>query len=334
MTPDIRSVPQKTSRLEAAVLEQWNATHGTAYALRDHVLHWNFSKQNLISYSFHQIAGTPVITAIATQVGIAAGIPARNVWLSLWGQISDYEKFVSELKAFTKSAGKKKTVIGGDEFHLVPGVPLTEAGEKLKTALQAANFSGAEAADYFGDINSPAVEEYIAHAKAEYSERGLSFVSVTTPEQISTAEKFLAKEFPGRWTREFKFWSSREDTQRAYWKLLQTKDGEVIGFARMAVRGRSLPLERNWTPAALRMPTQLEQPRYISNTDCCLGPIGVASTQRGKGTGKVLLGLVLESLRNSPGERICIDWTDAFKYYEPLKFEVARRYWTTWFMEE
>lgn len=330
MTPEIRN----SSSLETEVLQQWNSTQGPAYQLRYTDLHWNLQKQNLISYSFHKLAGTPVITATATQIGIASGIPVRNMWLSLWGQIENYDLFVRELLALTKSIGKKKTVIGGEEFHLIPGVPLTPSGLKLKAALQTLKFIGAEAADYIGDIKSEAVAAYIANSKAEYEKRGLTFKEVTTPTEISTAEKFLAKEFPGRWTREFQFWASREDTQRGFWKLLRSKENEVIGFARMAVRGRSVPLEKNWTPAALRMPTQIEMPLQILNTDCCLGPIGVASSQRGQGTGKVLLGLVLESLRNYPTDRICIDWTDAFKYYEPLKFEVARRYWTAWFMEE
>lgn len=330
MTPETRNGP----KLEAEILRQWNSTHGAPYQLRLSDLMWNLQKQNLLCYSFHEIAGTPVVTATATQLGIAAGIPVRNLWLSLWGQISDYQKFVEELKTFSKLSGKAKTVIGGEEFHLMPGVPLSPPGEKLQHALQKAKFDGAEAADYFGNINSAAVSDYIANSKAESEKRGLTFNEVTTPTDISTAEAFLLKEFPGRWAREFQFWAAREDTQRAFWKLLRTTDGEVIGFARMAVRGRSVPLEKNWTPGALRMPTQLEQPLHISTSDCSLGPIGVASSQRGQGTGKVLLGLVLESLRNSPGDRICIDWTNAFKYYEPLKFEVARRYWTAWFMEE
>lgn len=320
---------------EGQILSAWNSSHGAPFQLRPHDLQWNLHKQNLIAYSFHEAAGTPVIIATATQLGIAAGIPVRNMWLSLWGEIKDHQQFVDELKALTKKIGKSKTVIGGDEFHLTPGVPLSPLGIKLQNALQVAGFKGEEVSDYFGDIKSPPVADYIATARAEFEMRGLSFNEVTTPEDISIAESFLAKEFPGRWTREFKFWAaSREETRRSYWRLLRTNDGEVIGFARMTIRGRSLPLERSWTPGALRMPTQFEQPLHISTTDCSLGPIGIASSQRGQGTGKVLLGLVLESLRNSPTERICIDWTNAFKYYEPLKFEVARRYWTAWFMEE
>ena len=316
------------------ILKQWNAEHGAAYQLRFSDLHWNLQKQNLLSYSFHEVAGTPVITATATQLGIAAGIPVRNQWLSLWGHIENPAQFIAELKALTKKIGKAKTVIGGEEFHLVPGVPLSPAGVMLQQALQDAKFEGAEAADYFGDINSSAVADYIATARAEFEKRGLTFHEVKTPEEKLIAEKFLTKEFAGRWAREFQFWASHDETQRAFWKLLRTNENEVIGFARMAVRGRSIPLEKNWTPGALRMPTQLEHPTQISNSDCCLGPIGVAASQRGQGTGKVLLGLVLESLRNSKAERICIDWTNAFKYYEPLKFEVARRYYTAWFTEE
>lgn len=316
------------------LIQQWNSVHGAAYSVRDHDLIWNLTKQSLVEYHQSKIGNTPVLLARASDAGVAAGLPSKNMWLSLWGKIENHKDFVSQLLEIKKSWNKAKLFIGGDEFHLIPSLPLSEDGKKLKQALDEAGFQGSEAADYFGNINSNEVTKYISRANLDFSERELSFKEVSTPEDIFRAEEFLKKEFPGRWTREFQFWASREDTQRAFWKLLRTNENEVIGFARMAVRGRVTPLDSGWTPGALRVPTQLVQPAQLSAKDCCLGPIGVASSQRGKGTGKVLLGLVLESLRNYPTDRICIDWTNAFKYYEPLNFEVARRYWVAWIADQ
>lgn len=318
MNTEIRNVPTSPSINE--VVSQWNAAHGSAYSIRESDVNWNFEKQGLVSYWLTNIEKTPVILAKATLEGVRAGLAEKNVWLSLWGRIHDEEKFLQSLHQVKTSLRKSKLVIGGDEFHLVPGIPLSEAGMKLQSACKAANFEGAESADYSGNLRNQEITNYIEAAVEEAKKRGLTFKDVTAPTDFSTLENFLATEFPGRWTREFQFWKSREDTQRAFWKLLRTAEDEVIGFARMALRDRMTPANRHWTPGALR----------ISEADCCLGPIGVASSQRGRGTGKVLLGLVLECLRNSPSKQICIDWTNAFKYYEPLNLGLVRRYWTAW----
>ncbi|HVK62199.1 MAG TPA: GNAT family N-acetyltransferase [Bdellovibrionales bacterium] len=314
------------------VLKEWNSTQSRVYRLSEADLRWNHEQQNLVVYRVVRIGGVPCITSIASKDGAATGIPAKNLWLNLWGDIEEGKEaaFVAALEDHVTQAGYSKLVIGGDEFHCVPGVPMeSKRGQGLKAALAQASFSGAEAADFAGRLDSNEVDTYVSDALMKAEERGLSFtkvISVATQDQL---EMFLDKEFPGRWAREFRFWRSREDTRRAVWMTLRDQTDGVIGFARIAVRGRHLPLDKGWTPGALRLPLDSKD-LLITGSDSCLGPIGVAVSERGKGTGKVLLGLVLETLRHKNAERVCIDWTNAFKYYEPLGFEIARRYWTAW----
>src|SRR5262249_5055703 len=131
----------------------------------------------------------------------------------------------------------------------------------------------------------------------------------------------------GRWSREFQFWNSRQDTKRAQWFVLTTaKSPEILGFARLAVRSHHKPLDQGWNPGALRLSTDSN----FSATDGCLGPIGVAKSLRGQGAGRVLLAHVLHTLKTQGSKEICIDWTDAIQYYSALNFKEARNYWTAW----
>jgi hypothetical protein len=77
-------------------------------------------------------------------------------------------------------------------------------------------------------------------------------------------------------------------------------------------------------PGALRFP--LAAGSVDSPFDASLGPIGISSSERGRGAGKVLLGLSLQLLLDKNAERLCIDWTNAYNYYKPLGLQVVRRY--------
>jgi GNAT superfamily N-acetyltransferase len=146
---------------------------------------------------------------------------------------------------------------------------------------------------------------------------------------ISAHEKaelgeFLRQHFSGRWEREFRFWLSLKDKNSAFWNSLRAKDDSIAGFARLATRGEALA----WCPGALRFP--LFPGSRDELTDACLGPIGVADHLRGKGVGKVLLGLSLELLFEKESERLCIDWTNAYNYYKPLGLPAVRSYVSAW----
>lgn len=312
------------------VLKQWNRCHGPYYQIRETDLRWNLTAQDLLSYRFTTLDGTPIMYAVATEQGEASGLSTKSLWLSLWGEITEghESRFVSELEALTRAEGKARLTIGADEFHFVPGVPTDSPADlRLIDALEISGYQGATEADFVGDAASTAVTAYITEARGLASNQAMTFRIAETDAERTALHAFLAREFPGRWTREFEFWRSRSDTRRGFWATLQ-QSGTIMGFARMAVRNRVKGEEMAWCPGALRLPLRRESRPDLH--DSCLGPIGVAASGRGKGSGRVLLGLVLEKLREEGAERICIDWTDAFKYYEPLCFEKARQYRTAW----
>ncbi|MES2963571.1 MAG: GNAT family N-acetyltransferase [Bdellovibrionota bacterium] len=283
-----------------------------------------------MDYRTCDLNGSAVIYAVASTEGIRAGLSESSLWLSLWGHIAEGREiaFVHSLVEFARSIKKTRVVMGADEFHVVSGVPMTSpSGLRLMNALNSAGFKGMEVADYVGDLSSAATNSYIESGKELIETRSLRFTTCDDDARLDALEVFISKEFPGRWTRELQVWRKREDTDRAFWMSLEDTSG-IIGFARMAIRGRVKAFDQGWTPGAMRLP--LRSAVASSYDDSCLGPIGIAASQRGQGTGKALLGLVLRTLRENHAARVCIDWTNAFKYYEPLEYKRARRIWTSW----
>jgi len=317
-------------------LEQWNRQASRSLQIRMADLEWNFRAQNLLSYRVDQVAGVPVIYAVVTEIGAGFGLSVGSLWLSLWGEIAagDEVRFVAELEKLAVHEGKHRLVFGADEFHFLPGIPSdTVSGQRLMAAVKAAGYEGDVVADYVGPAHSPAVDAYIAQARGREGLGDFELRPVETHERLSELETFLAREFAGRWTREFRFWRSRSDCRRAFWMALtKGASSEILGFARMAVRSRVEPLDTAWTPGSLRLPLWQtgETDTQWNATDSCLGPIGVARSLRGQGAGRALLGRVLETLQSRNADRICIDWTDAFHYYEPLQFLKVRQYQTAW----
>jgi len=320
-------------------LDSWTGSRSPLFQLRACDLAWNFITQKWLRYQWDRIADVPVIFATTSEEGERAGLSGQTLWISLWGEIPTGAeiRFLEEAQRFAVAHGKSRLAFGGEEFHFSPGIPMSNAKDQaLVSAAKANGFSGSEESDYVGSLQDQEVERYIEEATQSPSLRDYRLSAVQDRAGLSALEVFISREFPGRWTREFRFWRDHVDTKRAVWMML-TKDGgssssggsgEIVGFARMAVRDRIRPIDIGWTPAAMRMPLAAEDdatPVWNQN-DSCLGPIGVAGQLRGQGAGKALLGRVLQELRNRNAGLVCIDWTDAHKFYEPLQFSVARRY--------
>lgn len=321
------------------VLETWNREQGPAYQIRKEDLEWNLDQQKFLDYECGDFAGTPVMLATVSRDGLAQGISEKSLWLSLWGKIpSGREDHF--LQAFVDSARMKhKTRLswGGEEFHFTPGIPHAE--DRLIKALRLFGFEVSEVVDFVGSLRSVAVSNYIDEGLSLAKKEGWQCREVESADQKKKLSEFLKREFAGRWSREYEFWQSREDTGRALWLSLHRNSDEIVGFARLCVRGRLQPIERGWNPCSLRLPLvgayDLNNKSFgkggaWSDSDSSLGPIGVAQSQRGQGAGKILLAFVLENLRIRNAELTCIDWTNAIKYYRPLEFVQARSFWTAW----
>lgn len=315
------------------VVHEWNRVQGPYLQVRDSDVIWNLTRQSLVHYRFARLAETPILYGVTSTEGVSAGLSANSLWLSLWGGIpvGKEDDFINELLDLARREGKSRCSIGADEFHFTPGLPLeSENNERLLTSLKKNDFKIVEAFDLVGELESEAVSNYIDEALTKAQKEGWRLIPAFNDAEKVSLHKYLATEFPGRWTREFEFYLKCEETKRAIWSSLLNDANQIVGFARIAIRNRFLPIEEGWTPGALRLPLHSDRESACLTNDGCLGPIGVSASQRGKGTGRLLLGLVLNSLRTSGAKRTCIDWTDAMKYYQPLQFRVVRRYGTAW----
>ncbi len=311
------------------VVHEWNRIQGPYLQVRDCDVLWNLTQQPLVQYRFARLANTPVLYGIASDEGLASGLSGSSLWLSLWGEIAAgaEDGFINELLDLVRREKKSRCSIGADEFHFVPGLPMeSDLNKRLLDSLVRHDFKIVESCDLIGELESEAVSRYIDEAASRAESEGWQLLPASSPEEKEELRRYLAIEFPGRWTREFEYFLRYEDAKRAIWYLLRAPNRWTVGFARIAVRSRYQPLDEGWTPGALRLPLHTAPASGWSANDGCLGPIGVSSSQRGKGTGRLLLGLVLRSLRVNGAKRACIDWTDAMKYYSPLQFKIARRF--------
>lgn len=320
--------------LEAAlrVVTEWNQCHGAFYAVHEADLRWNLLEQDWLEYRVEDFEGVPVLLALPTNAGIAAGISGKTLWLSLHGEVpaGKEPEFINAFLRSAKHAGKTRVQVGGEEFHFVAGVPIDEPnGARLAAAFAAQGFTFAEAADFGGVLSGDKISSYIAQAREAAEKIGCTLVMAHGEEDFHLLAEFLLKEFPGRWEREFRCWKSRADTRRAFWNLLRDDNGRLLGFSRLALRGNIPLLESGWTPGAIRLPLDDVSPgRHYA--DSCLGPIGISATERGRGTGKILLGLSLQLLLLNKADRVCIDWTNAYNYYTPLGVRFLRKFHSTW----
>lgn len=308
------------------LVTEWNRCHGAFYQLRESDLLWHMQEQDWLSYSLVAISGVPVLFAQATSAGLAAGISGKSVWISLHGEIASgrEKEFAHAIDALAPSLGKTRLYFGGEEFHLVSGIPDPESSQLLPE-LMTLGFKVADASDYAGSLLLPSVAAYIREAKALAQSASLRLELVEDADSLDRLQNFLLQEFPGRWEREFRFWRSRSDTKRAFWNVLVHADGSIRGFSRLASRRHE---GGGWIPGALRFPLVAEA--GCEFTDSCLGPIGIAKIERGKGTGRVLLGLSLELLIEKRAELVCIDWTNAYNYYKPLALPAVRHFMSAW----
>ncbi len=313
------------------MVHSWNQCHGAFYQVSENDLSWNLTEQKLLQYSIGDANGIPVLLAEASSAGKDAGIFPHGLWVSLYGQVKEGHEasFVDGIEEIARQKNKTRVAIGSEEFHFLPGVPVDEpAGRLMTEVLVKKGFSAADCADYVGSPLGGECVSYCEGALQIARERDWTLGLVEEEQDKAALASFLEQEFPGRWRREWLFWGSRSDTKRAFWNLLRDEKGRVIGFSRLAKRGRIQPLQVGWNPGALRLPLTAKSEE--DDTDSCLGPIGISKSERGRGAGKVLLGLSLRELVLQGAKRTCIDWTNAYNYYTPLGFEVVRRYLSVW----
>jgi hypothetical protein len=307
----------------ARLFQEWNDCRGAFFRLRREDFCWHQEMQDWLEYFHREIDGAIVLFAHATVKGVAAGISDKTLWISLWGDLSKKSDSVLEYSIeLAKKMQKTRLHIGGDEFHFVPGIPIEE--KALNQSAERLGFQFSEAADFSGTLNSDTLKKYLEE-NTKFSQLGGWDLNLLTEENFENFFQYMRKEFPGRWAREFSFWREKKNVDRAFWNILVNEKKEIKGFSRLAIRGENT---NSWIPGALRFPLFPEG--GDSNTDACLGPIGISSSERGKGVGKILLALSLQKLLIRGADRVSIDWTNAYNYYIPLGLKMVRNYRSAW----
>jgi hypothetical protein len=304
------------------LVSDWNRCHGAFYRLREADLAWHLNEQDWLSYLPLDVAGVPVLCAEATEKGAAHGLSRKTLWLSCQGEISAGKKaaFAAELDRMAPARGKSRLCLGGEEFHLIPGIPLAPDDGGLNSVAEELGFTFTDAVDYAGSLRNADLQVYVKEALAAAGE--LRLETARSAADLDELGAYLKMEFSGRWEREFRFWRERSDAKRAFWNVLR-RGPDICGFSRLSIRGGEAG---GWLPGALRFPLGEGNGSVDSATDAALGPIGISSSERGKGAGKALLGLSLQLLLDKNAERLCIDWTNAYNYYKPLGLQLVRKY--------
>lgn len=309
----------------ARILTEWNTHHDALYHLRPQELEWNLHSQDLVSYEFKNLGGTLGLIAQATPIGISQGLPEKSLSLSLWGEVRSPALLVQSFVELARERGKVRLLFGADEFHFLAGIPAQDAA--LIEAAVSNGFQTSPVSDFTGNLETLAVTTYLAQGSKIAAENHLSLDLIKNNDDHKNLLSYLQNEFPGRWVREYQIWKNRRDTSKSWWMIFRQNKNDIVGFARLSQRGHDKP-ENSWTPGALKF--SLSENHGWKDSDGSLGPIGVSRSHQGKGYGKALLALVLQALRQKSVDRICIDWTNAFKYYEPLGFAQSRNYLSSW----
>ena len=310
----------ETSVWRQKLVAEWNRCHGAFYRIRESDLAWQEGEQTWLRYFPVDVSGVPLWCAEATERGIESGISRKTLWVSLWGRADEAgPDFSAQLDRLAPSRGKTRLCLGGDEFHLLPGIPRAPEDGGIEAVAERLGFQFTEAVDYAGPLRTDAIAGYIRAAREAAA--GLALATATEGELAELGE-YLRNEFPGRWEREFRFWRALPEPRRAFWNILR-RGSRICGFSRLAIRGSG---EGGWHPGSLRLPVR---PGTVDPArEASLGPIGISLGERGRGAGKALLGLSLQILLDKNAEQLCIDWTNAYNYYMPLGLEVVRRYRT------
>lgn len=209
---------------------------------------------------------------------------------------------LAEVKKILLNRGVRKLHFGQDAWHFFPGCP--EDFSALKNLLMVEGFSeGPEAFDLERDLTDykaphPLPEGYTARPVRE--------------DEVDKFREFMQSEFPGRWQYDAFEKINREGCPDCIVGLF--KGDDIVGFARVQKWDDKVAMAGGvWR-------------KDLGENWGSLGPIGIASSLRGKGLGHSLLGAALEHLKSKGVQRCLIDWTVLDKFYETHGFEITRRY--------
>lgn len=290
---------EKILLLEKAV-RQWNASASSEWKLLEKEAVWNLQHNKLFDYEWLFASGHIEDGALLlAEVKSPSKIPSKTLWIHFFftptrNVSQNLEKLLTLALEKCKSLKKMRLSFAADEFHLFPGMPLVSIfAEAWKE-----KFVTHEVCDLLVDLNSEKAKK-IAKGYA-----ALQFINA------SEAENFLREQYPGRWSREYLYTQDKILNDGSRWYFL-CEGKNILGFVRLTMRqARCRPL------AAMKFVV----------ADCSLGPIAVRKDLQGKGIGRNLLAAAIAQLKSEGAQMLCIDWTDAVSFYQPLGRVAVRKY--------
>lgn len=215
-----------------------------------------------------------------------------------------------DLFAYTKRVlrerGVYKLVFGQDSRHVLPGCPVDAAA--LRDFLVIEGFQDAgECWDVMNDLaqyDPPA--EWLAPLDKSHR------VEPLAADDLGKFQKFINREFPGRWT-----YDTLDKIQ------VEERPGVVsVLFIDDAIEG--FALTQDWT---CRTPINGGSFRSALGPNWgALGAIGVSAGVRGNGYGDALLAASLLGMKEKGVRNCIIDWTGLLSWYGKHGFEVRSHY--------
>lgn len=324
---------------DAAIVELWNAAAGDRYPLRDRL--WrqltadnpDFRSSDLVVAVDGPPEGPARAAAPRPLVGFGYLGRARSVvlgrrawpsegWLQVVAVTPGRRRqgigraIVERLLADARAEGLERVLIAGGVHYLFPGAPLDLPEARTFLAACSARFEH-ETYDVRGTLDGRAT---LDRDRAALAAAGLAVRAMDAAEG-STLLAFLEREFGPDWVYD-QDWAASSGMAPDDIVLLVGADragppvaaADIAGFATIHRRG----------------PGPLFGPRFwedlLEPASGGLGPIGVAARLRGRGLGRALLAVALDTL-HARGVRDCvIDWTTLLDYYGPFGFRIWKTY--------
>jgi predicted N-acetyltransferase YhbS len=223
---------------------------------------------------------------------------------------------VTRLLDHARAEGVDRVRLGGGIHYLFPGVPRDLAGAEAFFAALGARYEH-ETFDLRTSLDGHATTD---RDRAALAEAALVVRPMEPPEDEAFIT-FLDRAFQLDWVHD-QGWAMDHGMPVSDVLLLVPAGGSGGSVAARKIAGFATIHQRGNAP--------LFGPRFwedlLEPSSGGLGPIGVAERLRGRGLGRALLAVALDTL-HSRGVRDCvIDWTTLLGYYGPFGFQPWKSY--------
>lgn len=217
-------------------------------------------------------------------------------------------QLLAAAEGLLRRQGAARCDIGGSVGHLLPGPPADD-----ERALRFWRHHGYQPMRLVHDLHR-SLADWVPASPAVAEARAGWRIAPGQPGQEAALLVFLQRSFPGRWHYHLADSLARgaaiEDIV-----LLIAPDEAIAGF--VATWPHTSPLlgpATHWFPA-------------LGARFGGIGPLGLATTARGRGLGLALVSAAVTLLQARGVAHCTIDWTDLTAFYARLGFRPWRSYW-------